>query len=408
MFVRKLSLRDFRSWDAVTVDLEPGCTVFVGRNGHGKTNLLEALGYLSTLSSHRVSTDAPLIRAGAAQAYAGALVANHGRELGIDIEINDGKANRARINQSPARRPREIVGILQTVLFAPEDLSLVRGDPGDRRRFLDELLTARRPRMAGVRADYDKVLRQRSALLKTAGGALRRGTRSSDGASALATLDIWDGHLAAHGAQLLASRLRLVHDLTPHLVESYRSLAPESRPASVRYKSTLGTSIPPELLDPTREPASDDVELLEVSFLNELSVMRQREIERGVCLVGPHRDDLELFLGDQPAKGFASHGESWSFALSMRLGAFFLLRDDGSDPVLMLDDVFAELDRKRRTALASVAAEAEQVLITAAVAEDVPVELSATRFGVEAHDTERGRLSQLTALGRITTTGGDR
>ncbi|MBM4542966.1 DNA replication/repair protein RecF, partial [Rhodococcus hoagii] len=339
MFVRKFSLRDFRSWDAVTVDLEPGCTVFVGRNGHGKTNLLEALGYLSTLSSHRVSSDAPLIRAGAPQAYAGALIANHGRELGIDIEINDGRANRARINQSPARRPREIVGILQTVLFAPEDLSLVRGDPGDRRRFLDELLTARRPRMAGVRADYDKVLRQRSALLKTAGGALRRGARSSDGASALATLDIWDGHLAAHGAQLLASRLRLVHDLAPHLVASYRSLAPESRPASVRYKSSLGTSLPPELLDPTREPDPDDVELLEVSFLNELSEMRQREIERGVCLVGPHRDDLELILGDQPAKGFASHGESWSFALSMRLGAFFLLRDDGSDPVLMLDDV---------------------------------------------------------------------
>ncbi|NKR54166.1 DNA replication/repair protein RecF [Rhodococcus hoagii] len=408
MFVRKFSLRDFRSWDAVTVDLEPGCTVFVGRNGHGKTNLLEALGYLSTLSSHRVSSDAPLVRAGAPQAYAGALIANHGRELGIDIEINDGKANRARINQSPARRPREIVGILQTVLFAPEDLSLVRGDPGDRRRFLDELLTARRPRMAGVRADYDKVLRQRSALLKTAGGALRRGARSSDGASALATLDIWDGHLAAHGAQLLASRLRLVHDLAPHLVASYRSLAPESRPASVRYKSSLGTSLPLELLDPTREPEPDDVELLEVSFLNELSEMRQREIERGVCLVGPHRDDLELILGDQPAKGFASHGESWSFALSMRLGAFFLLRDDGSDPVLMLDDVFAELDRKRRAALAGVAAQAEQVLITAAVAEDVPAELSATRFGVEAHDTERGRLSQLTALGRISTTGGDR
>lgn len=407
MFVRKFSLRDFRSWDAVTVDLAPGCTVFVGRNGHGKTNLLEALGYLSTLSSHRVSSDAPLIRAGATQAYAGALVVNHGRELGIDIEINDGKANRARINQSPTRRAREIVGVLQTVLFAPEDLSLVRGDPGDRRRFLDELLTSRRPRMAAVRADYDKVLRQRSALLKTAGGALRRGGRSSDGASALATLDVWDGHLAAHGAQLLQARLRLVHDLAPHLVASYRSLAPESRPASVRYRSSLGASLPSEMADPTREPESDDLELLEASFLHELSVARQREIERGVCLVGPHRDDLELMLGDQPAKGFASHGESWSFALSMRLGAFFLLRADGSDPVLMLDDVFAELDRKRRTALAGVAAEAEQVLITAAVPEDVPDELSATRFGVAAADTERGRISQITTLDGPVTTGGE-
>jgi len=300
------------------------------------------------------------------------------------------------------------------VLFAPEDLSLVRGDPGDRRRFVDELLTSRIPRMAAVRADYDKVLRQRSALLKTASGALRRGARSSDGASALATLDVWDGHLAAHGAQLLEARLRLVHDLAPHMVTSYRSLAPESRPASVRYKSSLGSSLPSEFLDPAREPERDDVELLEASFLHELSVMRQREIERGVCLVGPHRDDVELFLGDQPAKGFASHGESWSYALSLRLGAFFLLRADGSDPVLMLDDVFAELDRKRRTALAGVAAEAEQVLITAAVPEDVPDELAATRFGVSAHDSDHGRVSQITRMdGHIdnigsSTVGGDR
>ncbi|RVW02334.1 DNA replication/repair protein RecF [Rhodococcus spongiicola] len=398
MFVRKFSLRDFRSWDAVTVDLAPGCTVFVGRNGHGKTNLLEALGYLSALSSHRVASDAPLIRVGAAQAYVGALVVNQGRELGVDVEINDGRANRARINQSPTGRPREIMGILQTVLFAPEDLSLVRGDPGDRRRFLDELLTSRIPRMAAVRIDYDKVLRQRSALLKTASGALRRGSRSSEGASALATLDVWDGHLAAHGAQLLEARLRLVHDLAPHLVTAYRSLAPESRPASVRYRSSLGDSLPLELLDPARKPERDDVALLEASFLHELSVMRSREIERGVCLVGPHRDDLELYLGDQPAKGFASHGESWSFTLSMRLGAFFLLRADGGDPVLMLDDVFAELDGKRRSALAEIAAGAEQVLITAAVPEDVPDELSATRFGVAAHDTERGRISLITRM----------
>ncbi|QBJ96528.1 DNA replication/repair protein RecF [Rhodococcus sp. ABRD24] len=408
MFVRKFSLRDFRSWDGVTVDLEPGCTVFVGRNGHGKTNLLEALGYLSTLSSHRVSTDAPLVRAGAPQAYAGALVVNHGRELGIDIEINDGKVNRARINQSPTRRPRELVGILQTVLFAPEDLSLVRGDPGERRRFLDELLTSRIPRMAAVRADYDKVLRQRSALLKTAGGALRRGARSNDGENALATLDVWDGHLAMHGAQLLEARLRLVHDLAPHLAASYRSIAPESRPAGVRYRSSLASSLPPEFYDPAREPERDDLELLEASFLHELSVMRSKEIERGVCLVGPHRDDLELYLGDHPAKGFASHGESWSFALSLRLAAFFLLRADGSDPVLMLDDVFAELDRRRRTALASVAAEAEQVLITAAVTEDLPDELTATRFTVEAHDTDGGRISRLTRFDEVTTTGDDR
>ncbi|MFD7007494.1 DNA replication/repair protein RecF [Rhodococcus jostii] len=400
MFVRALSLRDFRSWDALGLTLRPGCTVFVGPNGHGKTNVLEALGYLSTLSSHRVSSDAPLIRTGTGQAFAGATVVNAGRELTVDLELNEGKSNRARINQSPTRRPREILGILQTVLFAPEDLSLVRGDPGDRRRYLDELLTSRIPRMAAVRADYDRVLRQRSALLKTAGGALRRVSRGSgrpseDGASALATLEVWDGHLAAHGAQLLAGRLHLVHDLAPNLAESYQSLAPESRPASIRYRSSLGSSLPPEFTEPARVPEAGDIAFLEERFLQELSVMRSKEIERGVCLVGPHRDDLELHLGDTPAKGFASHGESWSFALSLRLAGFALLRSDGSDPVLMLDDVFAELDRRRRRALAKVALDAEQVLITAAVPEDVPEELDAVRFGVEARDTDRGRISHI-------------
>ncbi|MBP1161431.1 DNA replication and repair protein RecF [Rhodococcus sp. PvR044] len=395
MFVRKFTLRDFRSWDAIALEPGPGVTLFVGPNGHGKTNLLEALGYLSSLSSHRVSTDAPLIRAGATQAQIGAAVVNDGRELVIDLEINDGRANRARMNGSPVRRPREILGVLRSVLFAPEDLSMVRGDPGDRRRYLDELLCSRLPRMAAVKADYEKVLRQRSALLKTAGGALRRGTRSTDGASALATLDVWDGHLAAHGAELLAGRLRLVAELGPHVASSYRGIAPESRPAAIRYRSSLGDSMPPELVDPDHPWIRDDVELLEASFLNELAVSRQREIDRGVCLVGPHRDDLELHLGDQPAKGFASHGESWSFALSLRLAAFALLRADGADPVLMLDDVFAELDRTRRTALAAVAADAEQVLITAAVAEDVPAELDARRFGIEAVSTAAGRISRL-------------
>ena len=395
MYVRTFSLRHFRSWEAVSVELSPGATVFVGRNGHGKTNLLEALGYLSTLSSHRVASDTPLLRAGTTRAFTGAQVVNAGRELGIDIEINEGKPNRARINQSPARRPREILGILRTVLFAPEDLSLVRGDPGDRRRYLDELLTTRYPRMSGVRADYDKVLRQRSALLKTAGGALRRGTRSTDVTSALATLDVWDGHLAAHGSELLAARLELLHALAPHVSEAYRSIAPESRPARLRYRSSLGDALPDEFSDPARVPAPDDREFLETVFLHRLAEARNKEIERGVCLVGPHRDDLELILGEHGAKGYASHGESWSFALALRLGAFALLRTDGTDPVLLLDDVFAELDRRRRAALAEVAATAEQVLITAAVPEDVPDELSGARFPVEVEDTDNGRISVL-------------
>ncbi|MFB8276367.1 DNA replication/repair protein RecF [Nocardia colli] len=385
MFIRTLSLRDFRSWDHAELELSPGRTVFLGSNGNGKTNLLEAIGYLATLGSHRVSADAPLIRLGADKARIGASVVNTGRELRIDIELNQGAANRAQINRSPARRPREILGILQTVLFAPEDLALVRGDPGERRRFMDELCTARLPRLAAVRSDYDRVLRQRSALLKSAG---RQARSKSD----LSTLDVWDGHLATHASVLLTYRLRLVHDLYPYLAQAYASLAPESRPAAIAYRSA---TLPPEFLDPAREPAPDDTEALEAIMLRELAAARTKELERGVCLVGPHRDELELNLGEAPAKGFASHGESWSFALALRLAAFELLRANGSEPVLLLDDVFAELDRRRRTALAAVAAGAEQVLITAAVPEDVPAELAAVPLRVETSGGGDGRTSRI-------------
>ncbi|WP_433669530.1 DNA replication/repair protein RecF [Nocardia sp. CA-136227] len=388
MHVRALSLRDFRSWEAAELELSPGGTVFLGSNGNGKTNLIEAVGYLSTLGSHRVSADAPLIRIGAQKARIGATVVNTGRELRVDMELNQGAANRAQINRSPVRRPREILGILQTVLFAPEDLSLVRGDPGERRRFLDELATARLPRLAGVRADYEKVLRQRSALLKTAGRNARSGARGAE----MSTLDVWDGHLAAHGAVLLAHRLRLVHDLYPHLAQAYSDIAPESRPASIGYRSA---SLPPELLDSARSPQDDDEEALEAILLRELAAARSKELERGVCLVGPHRDELDLMLGSAPAKGFASHGESWSFALALRLGAFELLRSAGTDPVLILDDVFAELDRRRRSALARVAAGAEQVLITAAVPEDVPPELDAAPQRVETTGEADRRVSRI-------------
>lgn len=385
MFIRTLSLRDFRSWEHAELELSPGRTVFLGANGNGKTNLLEAVGYLATLGSHRVAADAPLIRIGTDRARIGATVVNAGRELRIDLELNQGAANRAQINRSPVRRPREILGILQTVLFAPEDLALVRGDPGERRRFLDELCTARLPRLAAVRADYDRVLRQRSALLKSAG-------RQARSKAELSTLDVWDGHLATHASVLLAQRLRLVHDLYPYLAQAYSSIAPESRPAAIGYRSA---SLPPEFLDPARAPQTDDVEALEANMLRELAAARPKELERGVCLVGPHRDDLDLMLGTAPAKGFASHGESWSFALALRLAAFELLRATGAEPVLLLDDVFAELDRRRRTALAEVAAGAEQVLITAAVPEDVPVELSAVPLRVETNGGADGRISRI-------------
>ncbi|MEZ0053718.1 DNA replication and repair protein RecF [Mycobacterium sp. MAA66] len=382
MYVRQLVLTDFRSWPRLDLELAPGRTVFVGPNGFGKTNIVEALWYTATLGSHRVASDAPLVRDGNERAVVSTIVVNDGRELAVDLEVTPGRANKARLNRSPVRSAREILGALRAVLFAPEDLSLVRGDPGDRRRYLDELACSRRPRLAGVRADYDKVLRQRTALLKTAGAARFRG----DG-SALETLDVWDGHLANHGAQLIAARVQLINELHPEVEKAYQLLAPASRPASIRYRSSV------ELIEREAAAGTVDVEMFEVALLDELARRRSAELERGVCLVGPHRDDLELRLGEQLAKGFASHGESWSMALALRLGAYELLRAEGSDPVLLLDDVFAELDTSRRRALAGVAESAEQVLVTAAVADDIPADWDATRIQVTMRDDDRGRIS---------------
>lgn len=384
MHVRRLALTDFRSWPRAELDLEPGRTVFVGPNGFGKTNILEALWYSSTLGSHRVATDAPLIRSGAERAVISTIVVSEGRELAVDLDITSGRANKARLNRSPVRSAREILGVLRAVLFAPEDLALVRGDPGDRRRYLDELATIRRPRIAGVRADYDKVVRQRTALLKTASGARFRGDRG-----ALETLDVWDGHLASHGAQLISARVELVNELAPEVEKAYQLLAPSSRPASIRYRSGV------EVVETEAAAGNADPEIFEAALLDALSRRRDAELERGVCLVGPHRDDLDLRLGDQPTKGFASHGESWSMALALRLAAYELLRREGSDPVLLLDDVFAELDTARREALAQVAATAEQVLVTAAVHEDIPADWDARRVEITMRDDDAGRISEV-------------
>ncbi|BBX28381.1 DNA replication/repair protein RecF [Mycolicibacterium alvei] len=382
MYVRHLGLTDYRSWAQVELELEPGRTVFVGPNGFGKTNLVEALWYCATLGSHRVASDAPLIRAGEQRAIVSSIVVNEGRELAVDLEITNGRANKARLNRSPVRSPREILGVLRAVLFSPEDLALVRGDPGERRRYLDELATTRRPAIAGIRADYDKVVRQRTALLKTAAGARYRGDRS-----ALDTLDVWDGHLAAHGAALIAARIALVEQLHPEVQKAYQLLAPSSRPAAIRYRSGVEAI--------ANASGLESVEFYEAALLDALSRRRDAELDRGVCLVGPHRDDLELWLGDQPAKGFASHGESWSMALALRLGAYELLRSDGVDPVLLLDDVFAELDTARRQALAAVAGEAEQVLVTAAVGEDIPQDWAVNRVEIRMTEGDQGRISMV-------------
>jgi DNA replication and repair protein RecF len=370
VFVDHLQLADFRSYAGVDVALGAGVSTFVGANGQGKTNLVEAVAYLSTLTSHRVAADLPLVRAGAERAVIRARVQaglDDPRQLQLEVEITPGQANRAQLNRSPLKRARELVGVLRTVVFAPEDLAVVKGDPSERRRFLDELAVSRWPRLAGVRADYDRVLRQRNTLLKSLAGRMRGG---SAGAEAGGTLSVWDAHLAAAGGELMAARLRTLADLGPHVAKAYADIAPINNDATVEYKASVA------LADQTGR------EELAGLLTTAMAERRAEEIQRGVSLVGPHRDDLVFSLGMLPAKGYASHGESWSFALALRLASYDLLRSDGDDPILILDDVFATLDAERRAALASVARSAEQTLITAAVVDDVPEELRGVRVEV--------------------------
>jgi DNA replication and repair protein RecF len=380
LYVAHLTLVDFRSYATAEVSLEPGATAFIGRNGQGKTNLVEAIDYLSRLSSHRVAADAPLVRSGAERALVRAKVVREGREAVLEVEINPGKSNRARVNRADLPRARELVGLVRTVLFAPDDLALVKGDPSGRRAFLDDLLVLRAPRLAGVRQDYERVLKQRNSLLKTAGNA-RRGSSSEEGA--LSTLGVWDAHLARTGAEILAERLRLVSELRPYVGNAYATVArgASSDDAGLEYEPSL------EIGDLT-----DRADLTD-RLLEELERRRPDELDRGVSLVGPHRDELSLTLGNGerrlPVRGYASHGESWSFALALRLASYDLVRADGDDPILILDDVFAELDAERRAQLAELVAGAEQVLVTAAVAADVPEKLAGTRYAVADGEVTR-------------------
>jgi len=373
LHVAHLSLHDFRSYPVAEVALGPGVTALIGRNGQGKTNVVEAVDYIARLASHRVSSDAPLVRYGAEQAVVRALVVRDEREALLEVEINPGRSNRARINRSPLPRARELLGLVRTVLFSPDDLTLVKGDPSDRRRFLDDLLVQRAPRFAGVRGDYDRVLKQRNSLLKTARTA---GTGSSRRESALATLGVWDSHLARTGAELLAARIALTEDLKPLVGAAYESVARDATrsDAAICYKPSFEL---PEL-----DPQAPDREELAKALLTEVERRRDDELDRGVSLVGPHRDELTLMLGPLPVKGYASHGESWSYALALRLASYDLLRAGGDDPILILDDVFAELDTERRERLAGLVADAEQVLVTAAVPDDVPAALKGRRIDV--------------------------
>ncbi|HEX4791727.1 MAG TPA: DNA replication/repair protein RecF [Actinospica sp.] len=385
MQLTQLSLVDFRSYAGLELGFEPGVCVLLGPNGYGKTNVVEAVGYLATHGSHRVAQDAPLVRISAERAVIRATVRHEDRSALVELEINPGRSNRARVNRNPVQRPRDALGYLRTVLFAPEDLALVKGDPANRRQFLDELLVARTPRYAAVRADYERALKQRNALLRSA-AQVRRANRG--GAVDMSTLDLWDGHLATAGAQLLAGRLELVQALNPLVGKGYGAIAGRDS-ALLEYRPSF------ELHTETGSGSPVDGAQVREALLQALADGRREEIERGMTLIGPHRDELALLLdhghGAVPAKAYASHGESWSFALSAKLAAFELLRHEAIEPVLILDDVFAELDVSRRAQLAAVAAQAEQVLITAAVEQDVPEELSGMRYRIGKGSAERLR-----------------
>ena len=363
MRINKLALTNFRSYNSLELELEPGVTTFIGDNGSGKTNIAEALIYLAFLSSHRVANNVPLISLGNQQAIIRAEVQRDDRTLQIDLEINASKANRARINGNPARSQRELLGAIQIVYFSPEDLDLVRGEPGNRRDFLDRLLITRTPRLAGVIADYERVVKQRNALLKTRTSA--------------AALVPWNEQLIKLGAELTAERIALIDALNPWVAKNYANLN-EVKPVSISYKcSTEGVS----------KNIGENITAL-TARLDEVAY---QEIERGVSLIGPHRDDLHLQIGDFPAKGYASHGESWSMAISLRIGSFNLLKSEGSSPILILDDVFAELDTSRRIQLMSATQLAEQTFITAAVESDLPTELLGQKFHVTPGVVKKGK-----------------
>lgn len=382
MWVRSLSLTDLRSYEQVDCALERGVTTFVGRNGQGKTNLVEAICYLATLGSHRVATDAPLVRTGATQGFIRCEVVNDDRVIMIELAISPGSANKARVNRTPVPKVRDVLGLLRTVLFAPEDLALVKGDPSDRRKFIDDLLVQRTPRLAGTRSDYERTLKQRNALLKSASIA-----RRTAGTEMLRTLEVWDEQLAASGSELVAARVSLLADILGLAREKYAFISGDDNTLlGLTYVSSLGADAPADgsADAPTDQVAAADREGWRLAILEAIKNKRGDELDRGLTLIGPHRDDILLTLGQMPAKGYASQGESWSIALALRLAAFELLRADGVDPVLILDDVFAELDASRRQRLAEQVGTATQVIITAAVDMDIPDSLHGVRFTVSA------------------------
>jgi len=376
MHVKHLNLINFRNYDSVDLPLQPGITVLVGRNGQGKTNLVEAIHYSATLSSHRVAGYVPLIKAESAQSLIRLLAGFEDRENLIELELNSGSSNRARVNRGDLSRVRDVLGYVNSVIFAPEDLIIVKGDPSDRRHFIDQLLVQFSPRLAGTLSDYERVLKQRNTLLKTS----RNLPKDSPG---LSTLEAWDESLIELGSEIIVQRFLLIEKLKPFLDIAYKAISEEKNNPTIHLKtSVLAKTLDTELDQPTLDSANKK-EIAD-SFKSKLAELRSKELERGITLVGPHRDDLFFQLGTLPAKGYISHGETWSFALALKLASASLLREEAraGDPVLILDDVFAELDNVRRSRLVDLISDYEQVIITAAVFEDIPTGIVAKRFMV--------------------------
>ena len=356
MQISKLLLRDFRNHKNLNLSFLPGATTIVGPNGRGKTNIVEAVHYLATLSSHRVSQDGPLIRTGLTTAQVDATVIKHDRQAQVELTINYPGVNKVVLNGAALPKPKDLLGLISTVIFSPEDLDLIKGEPGARRRFIDDFSTLLTPKFINTRSEYERTLKQRNTLLKSLG-------RKKPTDSAKATLAAWDEQLVTHGSELIATRLRNLNKLQPHISNFGNTISGNSEPLVVTYASTW---LPKE---------TDLVTEIENEFRTQLEKRFKDEVERGVTLVGPHRDDLDILLSDMPAKGYASHGQSWSIAIALRLATFTVLRAHDDDPILILDDVFAELDEKRRTRLIEAITGVEQTLITAAVQEDIPKEL---------------------------------
>ncbi len=386
MLVKHLTLASFRNYGTLEVAFEPGINLIIGPNGQGKTNMVEAVRYMSVLSSHRVAGYQPLINSKANSAIVRAMVSSEERDVLLEIELNREGKNKARVNKADLPRIRDIIGIVQSVTFAPEDIDIVRRDPTNRRAFIDELVVQHRPRMAGVYADYERVLKQRNALLKSA-----KITKTTG--SALSTLDAWDASLVQYGTEIVSARLNIAQLLQPHLFDAYQKIATSNNEPRLVYRSSLLVDTA-GLLSDSPDVAEDlaggnlenlDRDAIAAMFSAKLAEIRPKELERGITLAGPQRDDIVLMLGELPAKGYASHGEMWSYALALRLASIELLKQESrtGDPILILDDVFAELDAGRRLRLAELIANNEQVLITAAAEEDVPAILTATRFAVK-------------------------